>query len=278
MKGFVYCWTDKLTNMLYVGSHKGCENDGYICSSEYMLPEYNKRLQDFSRQIIAQGKLKDMRSLEIAILISEDAANNTLYYNRSNGYPPVYSIKDKTIPTFPIPDVIPEYSNWNLQIELQRVIAAIRNNKKPGGVLISKIVVSADMAKQTNTNNPSIIAYLVAHNMISMPTCSMCPNFTSFNGCKRGFSLICNECNKLRLSSYNSISNKTKNIKRGNRISQLLEMEFNLVKDKILQEYINNVITIKELTDKYHVCYNLTRKYLHELKLTRNRPRKKLVS
>jgi hypothetical protein len=30
---FVYCWTDHKTGMLYVGSHKGTIDDGYVCSS-----------------------------------------------------------------------------------------------------------------------------------------------------------------------------------------------------------------------------------------------------
>ena len=55
MNSFVYCWTDKKTNMLYVGSHKGSIDDGYICSSKPMMKEYKKRPQDFSRQIVAEG-------------------------------------------------------------------------------------------------------------------------------------------------------------------------------------------------------------------------------
>ena len=42
-EAFVYCWTDNLTNILYVGSHKGTEDDGYVCSSKYMMKEYKSR-------------------------------------------------------------------------------------------------------------------------------------------------------------------------------------------------------------------------------------------
>jgi hypothetical protein len=84
MEAFVYCWTDKKTNMLYVGSHKGSIDDGYICSSKYMLEEYNKRPEDFSRQIIAEGNLSDVRKLEAKILQSVNAATNEEYYNRHN--------------------------------------------------------------------------------------------------------------------------------------------------------------------------------------------------
>lgn len=84
MEAFVYCWTDRKTNMLYVGSHKGSTDDGYICSSKYMLVEYNKRPEDFSRQIIAEGSLSDIRKLEAKILQSVNAALNEQFYNRHN--------------------------------------------------------------------------------------------------------------------------------------------------------------------------------------------------
>lgn len=84
MEAFVYCWTDKKTNMLYVGSHKGSTDDGYICSSKYMLEEYNKRPEDFSRQIVAEGTLSDIRKLETKILQAVNAALNEQFYNRHN--------------------------------------------------------------------------------------------------------------------------------------------------------------------------------------------------
>jgi len=80
--GFVYCWTDMKTEMLYVGSHKGSIDDGYICSSKYMLEEYKKRPEDFSRQIIADGEIEDIRKLEAKILKSANASLNEKFYNR----------------------------------------------------------------------------------------------------------------------------------------------------------------------------------------------------
>lgn len=68
--------------MLYVGSHKGSTDDGYVCSSKYMLEEYNKRPEDFSRQIVAEGNLSDIRKLETKILQSVNAALNEQFYNR----------------------------------------------------------------------------------------------------------------------------------------------------------------------------------------------------
>jgi|688.fasta_scaffold16680_7 hypothetical protein len=84
MEAFVYCWTDKKTNMLYVGSHKGSTDDGYICSSKYMMEEYNKRPKDFSRQIIAEGDLSDMRKFETKILQAVNARLDEQFYNMHN--------------------------------------------------------------------------------------------------------------------------------------------------------------------------------------------------
>jgi len=84
-ESFVYCWTDHLTNKLYVGCHKGACDDGYICSSKIMKQEYKKRPLDFSRQIIAEGQYKDILKLEEKILKSVDAAHNLDFYNLHNG-------------------------------------------------------------------------------------------------------------------------------------------------------------------------------------------------
>lgn len=68
--GFVYRWTDrgsdrsvgrpgnktkkrKRNARYYVGSHWGCFDDGYVCSSPSMKAAYKRRPEDFSRRIIA---------------------------------------------------------------------------------------------------------------------------------------------------------------------------------------------------------------------------------
>ena len=86
VEAFVYCWTDVKTNKLYIGSHKGTVNDGYVCSSKLMLQEYTKRPQDFTRQIVAEGNVDDIRKLEYKILKSVNAANDDLFYNQHNGF------------------------------------------------------------------------------------------------------------------------------------------------------------------------------------------------
>lgn len=85
MEAFVYCWTDKKTNKLYVGSHKGSIDDGYVCSSKPMKQEYRIRPQDFSRQIIAEGAFQDIRLLEEKILKSANVMFNQYFYNMHNG-------------------------------------------------------------------------------------------------------------------------------------------------------------------------------------------------
>lgn len=82
MEAFVYCWTDKKNHKLYIGSHKGSIDDGYVCSSKHMMKEYEKRPEDFSRQIVACGNTQDIRKLETVILQSVNAAVNEDFYNK----------------------------------------------------------------------------------------------------------------------------------------------------------------------------------------------------
>ena len=84
-ESFVYCWTDIKTNKLYIGSHKGTVSDGYVCSSKLMLEEYNKRPEDFARQIIAEGSFEDIRKLEETILKTLNVKEDTMFYNQHNG-------------------------------------------------------------------------------------------------------------------------------------------------------------------------------------------------
>lgn len=84
-EAFVYCWTDNKTGMLYIGSHKGATDDGYVCSSKTMLHEYYKRPEDFTRQIIAEGSYEDIRKFEYKILDSVNAKHNIAFYNKHNG-------------------------------------------------------------------------------------------------------------------------------------------------------------------------------------------------
>lgn len=83
--GYVYCWTDKKTNMLYVGVKKGKFDANYITSSKTFNDEYQIRPIDFSREIIANCSWKEALSLEENILTHAEAALSENFYNRSNG-------------------------------------------------------------------------------------------------------------------------------------------------------------------------------------------------
>lgn len=84
-EAFVYCWTDHKDNKLYIGSHKGSVDDGYICSSKLVKEQYHLRPQDFSREILYEGSWNEMFKLEGKLLKDADAKNNDSYYNQHNG-------------------------------------------------------------------------------------------------------------------------------------------------------------------------------------------------
>jgi hypothetical protein len=84
MEAFVYCRPDRATNKLYVGSHKGSIDDGYVCSSKHMLKEYRERPADFSRQIVAEGTYDEIRAFKSILLTTINAAGSCDFYNRYN--------------------------------------------------------------------------------------------------------------------------------------------------------------------------------------------------
>jgi len=79
---FLYLWID-CRGQFYVGSHKETKKE-YISSSEYFNSEYNKRPEDFSREILVIGEDKYIRELESSYCKKIDAAHNPLYYNKHN--------------------------------------------------------------------------------------------------------------------------------------------------------------------------------------------------
>jgi hypothetical protein len=83
-EAFVYCWSDHKTAKVYVGMHKGSVDDGYVCSSKHMMPEYKARPNDFTRQIVGTGTLNDCRALEIALL-KKIVLNKDTCYNKVAG-------------------------------------------------------------------------------------------------------------------------------------------------------------------------------------------------
>jgi hypothetical protein len=83
---FVYQWTDIKTKKMYIGVHKGSPIDGYICSQDDFLEQYNSRPNnEFIREIIGEyDNYEDAREIECRLLEWVDAAKNPKYYNKSN--------------------------------------------------------------------------------------------------------------------------------------------------------------------------------------------------
>ena len=93
--GFVYIWRDRKKHRYYVGSHWGREDDGYICSSNWMYNTYKRRPEDFKRRIISriyttredllieeQRWINMMKPSELAAFNSSTKKRETVrYYN-----------------------------------------------------------------------------------------------------------------------------------------------------------------------------------------------------
>lgn len=71
--------------MFYIGSHKGTDDDGYVCSSTWMLEEYNQRPEDFIRKILFRGEHSDIRIIEAQILDTLNVRHDPRFYNQHNG-------------------------------------------------------------------------------------------------------------------------------------------------------------------------------------------------
>lgn len=61
--GFVYVWYDLWRKKLYIGSHMGAYDDGYVCSSQLMRQAHARRPSDFIRRIVHWHPNEDSKSL-----------------------------------------------------------------------------------------------------------------------------------------------------------------------------------------------------------------------
>lgn len=62
--GFVYIWRDRKHNRYYVGCHWGTEDDGYVCSSNWMRDAFRRRPEDFKRRILQRGLSRENMYVE----------------------------------------------------------------------------------------------------------------------------------------------------------------------------------------------------------------------
>lgn len=82
MTGFVYRWINRTNGMMYIGSHCGRIDDGYIGGGVYFIRAYNKNPNRFFREIVYQGD--NYRAVEEKLLLKFDCANQKCYYNLKN--------------------------------------------------------------------------------------------------------------------------------------------------------------------------------------------------
>lgn len=85
INAFVYLWIDFKARKFYIGSHKGTDDDGYVCSSKVMLEQYHQRPTDFVRMILMRGDDTNVRKWEEEILDILDVKNRPDFYNMMNG-------------------------------------------------------------------------------------------------------------------------------------------------------------------------------------------------
>lgn len=91
MSGFVYIWYDRKHKRFYIGSHWGPEDDGYVCSSQWMRRAYDRRPHDFKRRILVRGvecKRALLQEENRWLQMTKPSEIKTRYYNlhRHNTY------------------------------------------------------------------------------------------------------------------------------------------------------------------------------------------------
>lgn len=85
---YVYKWLHVPSLKWYIGSRTASRchpNDGYICSSKIVKPMILANNNDWRREIIATGTVKEMLELEAEILNVLDAKNDPRSFNQHNG-------------------------------------------------------------------------------------------------------------------------------------------------------------------------------------------------
>tara|TARA_X000001382_G_scaffold112888_1_gene90371 strand:- start:1211 stop:1942 length:732 start_codon:yes stop_codon:yes gene_type:complete len=85
--GFVYIWYDRKHKRYYLGCHWGTEDDGYVCSSDWMKRAYKRRPNDFKRKILkrvyrSRADLIDEEYRFLSMINEEELGKR--YYNLTN--------------------------------------------------------------------------------------------------------------------------------------------------------------------------------------------------
>ena len=86
MNSFVYKWTNITLDKIYIGWHKGTEDDGYICSSAsaQFWDDFNNPKYKWKREILHKGTMPECQLIESQLLDSIDITLDTVYNNKNN--------------------------------------------------------------------------------------------------------------------------------------------------------------------------------------------------
>lgn len=86
MDSFVYKWTNTTLNKIYIGFHKGCDDDGYICSSSSSTfwNDFHNESYVWKREILFRGSMKECQILESKLLDEINIKSDSIYNNRNN--------------------------------------------------------------------------------------------------------------------------------------------------------------------------------------------------
>lgn len=87
-KAYLYKWIELSTGRWYIGARyaSGCHpDDGYICTSKIVKPMILENIENWKREILCIGAPEDIVKLESDYLVSLDAKNDPMSFNKHNG-------------------------------------------------------------------------------------------------------------------------------------------------------------------------------------------------
>jgi DNA-directed RNA polymerase subunit M/transcription elongation factor TFIIS len=86
MDSFVYRWTNTTLRKIYIGWHKGSEDDGYICSSasEKFWKDFKNPDYKWKREILFKGTMPECQLFESQLLDNVDITSDAIYNNKNN--------------------------------------------------------------------------------------------------------------------------------------------------------------------------------------------------
>lgn len=153
--GFVYIWFDRKHKRYYIGCHRGTEDDGYVCSSAWMMQAYKLRPQDFKRRILVRNidtrKKMFLEEQRFFSMIKQEELR-IRYYNLNIKSNSIWSTYDENVKTISEKISIKTKEAMARPEVRQKYLANINNrdNKSSDPIVIEKRRASmkATMAKK----------------------------------------------------------------------------------------------------------------------------------